>query len=83
MLTFAVVCCVCVRVCVPPLQMLQLDEQIGKLIDQIKDHAKKRDFLADFYKEPISAFPSLSFESLSSFTSFANTRPLSHHLQLR
>ncbi len=45
--------------------MLQLDEQIGKLIDQIKDHAKKRDFLADFYKEPISAFPSLSRPSLS------------------
>jgi hypothetical protein len=40
--------------------MLQLDDQIGKLIDQIKDHAKKRDFLADFYKEPISALLSLS-----------------------
>ncbi|ELR11094.1 SWIB/MDM2 domain containing protein [Acanthamoeba castellanii str. Neff] len=40
-------------------EMLQLDDQIGKLIDQIKDHARKRDFLADFYKEPITAMNKL------------------------
>jgi SWI/SNF-related matrix-associated actin-dependent regulator of chromatin subfamily D len=36
-------------------ELVVLDEQIGKLIDQIKDRAKRRDFLADFYKEPITA----------------------------
>jgi hypothetical protein len=41
-------------------QLSMMDEQIGKLIDQIKDHAKKRDFLANFYKEPISALSSSS-----------------------
>jgi len=36
-------------------ELASMDERIGKLIEEIKEHAEKRDFLAEFYREPISA----------------------------